>query len=156
MWAGEGDDPADKGLGKAYTNAIKTFARLQFLIPQGDDPEADASTDQRSADRAAASAPKIAPAPASSQPTAKPPAPSERPASDAQKRMLNNRAASAGLRTSEFANMILRAGGGEERTWESEAAAADTLRRCIERLPARLVTTVVEGIAATVNDRDPS
>lgn len=51
-WAGEGDDPADKGLGKAYTNAIKTFARAQFLIPQGDDPEADKSTDERAADRA--------------------------------------------------------------------------------------------------------
>lgn len=50
-WAGQGDDPADKGLGKAYTNAIKTFLREQFLIPQGDDPEADKATDERSADR---------------------------------------------------------------------------------------------------------
>jgi hypothetical protein len=40
-WAGQGDDPADKGLGKAYTNAIKTFLREQFLLPQGDDPEGD-------------------------------------------------------------------------------------------------------------------
>ena len=51
-WAGQGDDPADKGLGKAYTNAIKTFLREQFLIPQGDDPEADRATDERGADRA--------------------------------------------------------------------------------------------------------
>lgn len=51
-WAGQGDDPADKGLAKAYTNAIKTFLREQFLIPQGDDPEADRATDQRAADRA--------------------------------------------------------------------------------------------------------
>lgn len=51
-WAGQGDDPADKGLGKAYTNAIKTFLREQFLIPQGDDPEADSKTDERGADRA--------------------------------------------------------------------------------------------------------
>ncbi|MGH2869320.1 MAG: ERF family protein [Solirubrobacteraceae bacterium] len=50
-WAGQGDDPADKGLGKAYTNAIKTFLREQFLIPTGDDPEADSSTDSRAADR---------------------------------------------------------------------------------------------------------
>lgn len=50
-WAGQGDDPADKGLGKAYTNAIKTFLREAFLIPQGDDPEADTQTDKRSADR---------------------------------------------------------------------------------------------------------
>ena len=50
-WAGEGDDPGDKGLGKAYTNAIKTFVRAQFLIPQGDDPEADRKTDERAGDR---------------------------------------------------------------------------------------------------------
>ena len=52
-WAGQGDDPADKGLGKAYTNAIKTFLREQFLIPQGDDPEADKKTDERAAGRVA-------------------------------------------------------------------------------------------------------
>jgi hypothetical protein len=51
-WAGQGDDPADKGLGKAFTNAIKTFLRETFLIPTGDDPEADSATDSRAADRA--------------------------------------------------------------------------------------------------------
>lgn len=51
-WAGQGDDPADKGLGKAFTNAIKTFLREAFLIPTGDDPEADGATDSRAADRA--------------------------------------------------------------------------------------------------------
>lgn len=55
-WAGQGDDPADKGLGKAYTNAVKTFLRQQFLIPQGDDPEADKGADERGADRQPAKA----------------------------------------------------------------------------------------------------
>jgi hypothetical protein len=50
-WAGQGDDPADKGLGKAYTNAIKTFLREAFLLPMGDDPEADVATDRRAAGR---------------------------------------------------------------------------------------------------------
>lgn len=50
-WAGQGDDPADKGLGKAYTNCIKTFLRETFLLPQGDDSEADSSTDARAAER---------------------------------------------------------------------------------------------------------
>lgn len=50
-WAGQGDDPADKGLSKAYTNAVKTFLREQFLIPQGDDPEADTRTDERASER---------------------------------------------------------------------------------------------------------
>ncbi len=53
-WAGQGDDPADKGLGKAYTNAVKTFLREAFLIPQGDDPEADTKTDERARDRVSA------------------------------------------------------------------------------------------------------
>jgi hypothetical protein len=56
-WAGQGDDPGDKGLAKAYTNAIKTFLREQFLIPQGDDPEADEKTDKRAAERVAAEPP---------------------------------------------------------------------------------------------------
>lgn len=50
-WAGQGDDPGDKGLGKAYTNALKTFLRDVFLLPQGDDPEADSKTDERSGSR---------------------------------------------------------------------------------------------------------
>jgi hypothetical protein len=51
-WAGQGDDPADKGWGKAATNAAKTFLREAFLLPQGDDPESDPTTDERAGDRA--------------------------------------------------------------------------------------------------------
>lgn len=40
-WLGRGEDPADRGVGKALTNAIKTFLRQQLLLPWGDDPEAD-------------------------------------------------------------------------------------------------------------------
>lgn len=47
-WAGAGDDPADKGLYKAMTGAAKYFLMKAFLIPTGDDPEADAGTDERS------------------------------------------------------------------------------------------------------------
>ena len=51
-WAGTGDDPGDKGLYKAYTGAIKTFLRETFLLPAGDDPEADKRTDERTAEGA--------------------------------------------------------------------------------------------------------
>lgn len=47
-WAGSGDDPADKGLYKAYTGAVKYFLMKSFLIPTGDDPEGDHKTDERS------------------------------------------------------------------------------------------------------------
>jgi hypothetical protein len=70
-WAGQGDDPADKGLGKAYTNAIKTFLREQFLIPQGDDPEADSKTDARAAERAPSNGQKKKPSPLSDSNRAK-------------------------------------------------------------------------------------
>lgn len=50
-WAGQGDDPSDKGWGKSATNAAKTFLRTAFLLPQGDDSEADGHADERSQGR---------------------------------------------------------------------------------------------------------
>lgn len=46
-WAGQGDDPADKGLSKAITDARKTFLLVLLNIARGDDTEADDATDQR-------------------------------------------------------------------------------------------------------------
>lgn len=37
-WTGSGQDAGDKAIGKAYTNAIKTFIRGQWLLPTEDDP----------------------------------------------------------------------------------------------------------------------
>lgn len=48
-WAGTGEDKGDKGLYKAYTGAVKYFLMKTFLIPTGDDPEADTVTDKRAA-----------------------------------------------------------------------------------------------------------
>jgi hypothetical protein len=42
-WRGQGQDYGDKAYGKAYTNAVKTFIRAQWLLPTGDDPEASPS-----------------------------------------------------------------------------------------------------------------
>ncbi|WP_056685682.1 ERF family protein [Cytobacillus solani] len=44
---GEGQDKGDKGLYKAYTGATKYFLMKTFLIPTGDDPEADSTVDER-------------------------------------------------------------------------------------------------------------
>lgn len=42
-WRGQGQDYGDKAYGKAYTNAVKTFVRAQWLLPtEHDDPERDA------------------------------------------------------------------------------------------------------------------
>lgn len=43
-WAGAGEDPADKGIYKAYAGAMKYFLMKAFMIPTGDDPERDART----------------------------------------------------------------------------------------------------------------
>jgi hypothetical protein len=46
-WAGQGDDPADKGLSKAISDARKTFLLVQLNLARGDDTEADEATDER-------------------------------------------------------------------------------------------------------------
>jgi len=46
-WIGRGDDPADKGVAKALTDARKTFLVQQLNIARGDDTEADTATDER-------------------------------------------------------------------------------------------------------------
>jgi hypothetical protein len=57
-WRGQGQDYGDKAYGKAYTNAVKTFIRAQWLLPTGDDPEAAPSGEWVAKD-----APAPAPAP---------------------------------------------------------------------------------------------
>lgn len=47
-WSGRGEDPADKGIAKALTDARKTFLIQQLNLARGDDTEADSSTDERS------------------------------------------------------------------------------------------------------------
>lgn len=43
-WVGEGQDYGDKAYGKAYTNAIKTYVRVAWLLPtEHDDAEASPS-----------------------------------------------------------------------------------------------------------------
>lgn len=47
-WAGRGDDPADKGLSKAISDARKTFILSLLNLARGEDTEADHATDTRS------------------------------------------------------------------------------------------------------------
>lgn len=52
IYWGEGQDKGDKGLYKAYTGATKYFLMKTFLIPTGDDPEADNTTDEHNSKQA--------------------------------------------------------------------------------------------------------
>lgn len=58
-WRGEGQDYGDKAYGKAYTNALKTLIRSEWLLPTdtGDDPEASPSGERI----AAGAAPELPP-----------------------------------------------------------------------------------------------
>lgn len=49
---GDGQDPGDKGIFKATTGCTKYALMKLFHIPTGDDPEADAKTDEAAAERA--------------------------------------------------------------------------------------------------------
>lgn len=77
---GEGSDPGDKGVYKAMTGALKYVLRQSFLIPTGDDAEAE-----------------------SSPPAGAPPQGGRAPrlATDGQQRMLFARAKAAGLTNAE-------------------------------------------------------
>lgn len=59
-WLGRGEDPADKGVSKALTDARKTFLIQQLNIARGDDTEADPTTDERSSNSSGGSANLIA------------------------------------------------------------------------------------------------
>lgn len=50
MSQGQGSDAGDKGVYKAITGAMKYFIYKNFMIPTGDDPEADSKTDERGAE----------------------------------------------------------------------------------------------------------
>jgi hypothetical protein len=49
VMVGQGQDKGDKAFYKAYAGATKYFLMKTFLIPTGDDPEADHSTDEQNA-----------------------------------------------------------------------------------------------------------
>lgn len=45
-WMGEGSDAQDKGMNKSFTASLKYWLINTFLLPLGDDPEADDATDK--------------------------------------------------------------------------------------------------------------
>lgn len=145
-WAGAGDDPADKGLYKAYTGAVRTFLRTTFLLPQGEDPEADSDTDRRAATRTTNGTGRA------NGVSADPPAATEPVASANQRGLLNAKAGEAGLAPADFAVVLLSAAGAPARGFDSDEAAKAFVDRNLQRLPARLVDPVLAGIAAGAQD----
>lgn len=108
-WAGAGDDPADKGIYKAYTGAMKYFLMKCFLIPTGDDPEADERTDKRSANGQAS-------------------APADKPLTDAARAKVARAVGEAGLDLA----MVLGAAGFDSLDDVSTVSAAMRMRSVID------------------------
>jgi ERF superfamily len=140
-------DPQGQGSALTYARRYALLAVLN-LAPGEDDDGASAgralsrapSPDARYADAQARE-------PAVVQPVAVAAKPSERPASAKQQGMIAARARQADLTDAELANVILFAAGEQPRVWHQESAAASTLKRLLDRLPARLVDQVLDGIA---------
>jgi hypothetical protein len=136
-WASEGEDPGDKAIRKALTNGAKAFLLISFLIPSGNDAEADAAADKRTRSRKAPPAQTSA----SSGSTQRPPQGStqrrsgqagggQRLANMRQVAMVKERAEEMGL-DDHALGVVLKAATGNED---------------IAKLPARLVDAVLAKI----------
>ena len=141
--------PGPQNLGSAITYMRRYTLQAYLNLAPGDDDDGAAASAQNGSQPAANNGP------GPSQPTSAPPKQSERPASAAQKRLLNVRAPEAGLGAGDFANVMLVAAGEPPRVWRTEEHADQTLKRLLDRLPAKLVDAVLEGIAkAQMKGRD--
>jgi len=126
-WAGQGEDPTDKGLYSAYTGALKYFLMKTFLVSTGDDPERDKGSGGNSY---AAGVTVPVPQPTPPRPTADPPAPTEELATPEQRRMLNARAADAKLSERSYKGVV-------------KAITGSTI---VDRIPQRLVDAVKDTL----------
>ena len=114
-------DPQGLGSGISYARRYALTAVLNLVADEDDD--------------GAAAARPAAP-------------PAAQVASDKDRRLIYARADNAGIGNCQLANLVLAAGGHEPILFETEADGADWLERALPKLPARLVTPVVERIDA--------
>lgn len=70
----------------------------------------------------------------------------ERTATAKQRGLISAKAGEKGLPPVTLANIVNAAGEGEMIDFESQSKAEDWLRRALDRLPARLVDPILEGI----------
>lgn len=136
-------DATMQGLGSGLTYGRRYALTAYFNLTVDEDD------DGASANQSGSTVPAATPQEGSqtaSQPTAKPATKSGRPATVKQRNMLKAKARDAGVTAEGFANILKRAGGDEPVRWQDTPAAERWLERALDRLPARLVDTVVAGI----------
>jgi hypothetical protein len=131
------------GSGITYGRRQALTAYLNLTIDEDDDGRGANTPVSAPVDRYAEAEAAHHAAP---QPVAAPAKPTERPANAKERGMLEARARAAGLSAGEFANVLLVAGDAPPRVWRTEEHAEQTLKRLLDRLPAKLVTAVKDGI----------
>ena len=142
---GCGQDRGDKAVMKAQTAALKYAYMLSLGISTGDDPEADAGLDKRTAPAPVTSAePAAPPAATMSAPTVvaadEPGAPPESPAAPgsitpAQQRVLLSLVPQSGFSPADIKALIQKAFGvtsSRELSWEEAAILIRTLREKVD------------------------
>jgi hypothetical protein len=84
--------------------------------------------------------------------TATPPKSTEKPATAAQRRLVNAKAGEANLTSQTLANILLVAGGAQPKAQLTDQQADDGVKRLLDRLPGRLVDAVLEAIQVAAGD----
>lgn len=145
-------DSQSLGSATTYDRRYALTAYLNLTVDADDDGAAAsiaAPVDRYAEAEAAHSSAEAEHSNSAAQPTAEPAKPTERTFTANQRsKLLVPRAQKAGLSDGQFANVLLIAGGDPPREWKDEAHAAQTLKRLLDRCPARLKDAVLEGIDA--------
>lgn len=143
-------DPQGQGSGITYARRYALTAYLNLTIDPDDDGASAQPQRDKYAEAEAASqgGPRVDPG-TTRVPTAEPAKPTERTFTANQRsKLLVPRAKKAGLSDGQFANVLLVAAGEQPREWKDEGHASQTLKRLLDRCPARLKDAVLEGIDA--------
>lgn len=126
------NDAQGQGSAMTYARRYSYMAALGLVADEDDDGN-KASTPASSSNGAH----RVSAPPAST---------TERTATAKQRGLIFGKAGEKGLPPESLATLVLAASESEPKTFASQSDAEDWLRRALERLPARLVNPVLEGI----------
>jgi ERF superfamily len=131
------EDPQGQGSAITYARRYSLMALLGLVANDDDDGKA--------ASRSTVARGRIGPTGGGtvSAPAAQA---TERLATAKQRGLINARCAEKGLPPTTLADIVVAASGVDAREWGSQSDAEGWLKRALDRLPARLVDPIVEGI----------
>ncbi len=128
-------DPQGQGSAITYARRYSLVAVLNLVADEDDDGNSASPT--RTTTRASNGETRVSAAPRQQ---------TERLATAKQRGLINVRASDKGLPPITLAGIVLAAGEGELIDFDSQSDAEAWLKRALDRLPARLVNPILEGI----------